>query len=178
MATATGEAHLRTSLHTEHEVETLERRLRARGPEAWLGISTDRAPRGMRRYATDLRLGTPSRGALSVIHKSAYVDLGPVAMDERATLTVEISWRSANLAPLFPVFSGWLTVRPGEIAIEGRYVPPGGPLGFVADRALMHRAARWTADWVLRELDGAPPRPALSHGSDAEPFKPDPSALT
>jgi hypothetical protein len=105
----------------------------------------------MRRYATDLRLGQPTDGARAAVHKSAYVDLGPVS-EEEGGMRVEVSWRSASLAPLFPVFSGWLTVRAGEFHLDGRYVPPGGPLGFVADRALMHKAARYTADWLLHEL--------------------------
>jgi hypothetical protein len=108
----------------------------------------------MRRYATDLRLGPASEGPLGAIRRSAFVDLGSVEFANE-TLRLEISWRSETLAPLFPVFSGWLTARIGEIAIEGRYVPPGGPLGFVADRALMHLAARYTLDWFLRELDHA-----------------------
>jgi hypothetical protein len=116
----------------------------------------------MRRYATDLRLARPPSGARAAIHKSAYVDLGSVERLEQA-LRVEISWRSASLAPLFPVFSGWLTVRPDEISIDGRYVPPGGPLGFVADRALLHRAARYTAEWLIGQLEQAAAQRSGSH---------------
>jgi hypothetical protein len=65
---------------------------------------------------------------------------------------VEISWRSATLAPLFPVFSGWLTVGPGELRLDGYYAPPGGALGLAADRALLRLAARGTARWLLGQL--------------------------
>ncbi len=177
MATSTGPTHLRASLHTDIAIDVIGQRLAAGGPDAWLGVSAEGAPHGMRRYATDLRLGAPSRGSRAVIHKSAYVDIGPVTRSGSESLKVEISWRSASLAPLFPVFSGWLRARPGEIAIIGRYVPPGGPLGFVADRALLHRAARYTVDWLLRELDGATLRPAAHSESAPEPSKPDPSPL-
>lgn len=146
-----GSTRLRSSLRTGLDVRVVGPLLGNGGPERWLGISVPGGPPDMRRYATDLRLGQPADGPRRAIHKSAYVDLGSVSEDE-AGMRVEVSWRSASLAPLFPVFSGWLTVRAGELHLDGRYVPPGGPLGFVADRALMHKAARYTADWLLHEL--------------------------
>jgi hypothetical protein len=105
----------------------------------------------MRRFAVDLRLRPDDGGLLATLHKAANVDLGP---SQRLTdgLRVEISWRSATLAPLFPVFSGWLTVHPGELRLDGYYAPPGGPFGLVADRAFLHLAARGTARWLLRQL--------------------------
>jgi hypothetical protein len=118
---------------------------------AWLGQPAADPPSGMRRFATDLRLGPDDGGLLATLHKAAYVDLG-VSQHVRDGLRVEISWRSATLAPLFPVFSGWLTVGPGALRLDGYYAPPGGAIGMVADRALLHLAARGTARWLLRQL--------------------------
>ena len=142
---------LHTTLRTALMVDDVGRMLRTGGPDRWLGDSVAGGPQDMRRYATDLRMSRQPLARRLPLRKSAFVDVGPVErIDE--SLRVEVSWRSASLAPLFPVFSGWLTVRPDEIVIDGRYVPPGGSLGFVADRALMHRAARYTAEWLLGEL--------------------------
>lgn len=126
------------------------------GPQAaaWLGPEADESPAGMRRFATDLRLGPDDHGLLAPLRKAAYVDLGtPQRVGDG--LRIEISWRSASLAPLFPVFSGWLTIRPGELVLEGHYAPPGGTIGLLADRALLHLAARRTATSLLHQLRAA-----------------------
>ena len=140
---------------------SVEHAARLCGPEAaaWLGPPVGQSPTGMQRFATDLRLGPHEGGLLATFHKAAYVDLGPGQRDGDG-LRFEISWRSATLAPLFPVFSGWLTVRPGELVLDGHYAPPGGAIGLLADRALLHLAARRTARSLLiqlREAAGASP---------------------
>ena len=168
MVSGSGLTRLRASLRAELELDDVGRLLRSGGPDGWLGVEVAGGPPDMRRYATDLRLRRASDRGRAAIHKSAYVDLGSVEQVGQ-TLRVEISWRSASLAPLFPVFSGWLNVRPDAIAIDGRYIPPGGPLGFVADRALMHRAARYTAEWFLGELDQAASQRTGGHGRSAHP---------
>ncbi len=109
----------------------------------------------LRRFVVDLRLriGGDS-AALTTISKAAYLDLGR----SQRTATgwqVEIGWRASTGAPLFPVFSGWLTIGPEELTIDGLYAPPGGTLGRVADRVLLHVAANATARWVLHEVDRA-----------------------
>lgn len=161
-------SRLHVAVPAQVELDSAGRLLRAGGPDGWLGDRVAGGPPDMRRYATDLRLGPPANRARGAIRKSAYIDLGSVEQRDRA-LRVEISWRSASLAPLFPVFSGWLTVRPDEITIDGRYVPPGGPLGFVADRALLHRAARYTAEWLLGELDQVASQRSGGHPRSAHP---------
>jgi hypothetical protein len=110
---------------------------------------------GLRRYAVDLRLRVGREdAALTTFRKAAFLDLGPVRRDG-ASPDVEISWRAASAAPLFPVFSGRLTVEPGELRIEGLYAPPGGAAGRIADRLLLHTAANATARWLLGALDDA-----------------------
>ena len=102
----------------------------------------------------DLRLRVSERPGLVTFGKAAYVDLGevlPLADGWQA----EVSWRAASLAPLFPVFSGTLVARTGELSVSGWYAPPGGAVGRLADRALLHIAAEGTARSLLGEIDRA-----------------------
>jgi hypothetical protein len=120
----------------------------------WLGPEVEPAPTGMRRHQADLRLRVSDRPSLVTFGKAAYVDLGPVhPLDDG--WQVEVSWRASTLAPLFPVFSGTIVARRGELTLSGWYAPPGGVVGRVADQALLHVAANGTARWVLGELDRA-----------------------
>jgi len=163
-----GPVRLHASVPSQISPEVAARLL---GPDvaAWLGQPAADAPPGMRRFAADLRLRPADGGLLAIIHKAAYVDLG-ASRRVSDGLRVEISWRSATLAPLFPVFSGWLTVGPRELRLDGYYAPPGGAIGVIADRALLHVAARATARWLLRKLRQAaaesrsvPAEPAVPH---------------
>ena len=109
----------------------------------------------LRRYGLDLRLRVGGESAaISTFGKAAYLDLGR----SRRTQTgweSEIGWQASSAAPLFPVFSGWLTIGPDELRIDGFYAPPGGAMGLVADRVLLHVAANATARWVLSEIGRA-----------------------
>jgi hypothetical protein len=109
----------------------------------------------VRRFAVDLRLRVGGEAAaLTSPGKSAYVDLG-WPRRTAGGWQVEISWLASTAAPLFPVFSGWLTIGLEALRIDGLYAPPGGPVGFIADRILLHAAANATARWVLSEIDRA-----------------------
>jgi hypothetical protein len=108
----------------------------------------------MRRYHADLRLRVSERPSLVTFGKAAYVDFGPV-MPLNDGWQVEVSWRASTLAPLFPVFSGTIVARGEELTLSGWYSPPGGELGRIADRVLLHIAATGTASWLLGELDAA-----------------------
>jgi len=109
----------------------------------------------MRRSAVDLQLRVGRNDAgLATFHKAAFLDVGPVR-PAGAGFEAEIAWRAATAAPLFPVFSGRVVSEPGELRIEGIYAPPGGVVGRLADRVLLHTAANATARWVLRQLDVA-----------------------
>ena len=134
------------------------------GPEAsrWVGEQLSSSTEGVRRYQVDMRLRVGGEGAgLTTFRKAAYLDLGtPVRIP--GAWEVEIGWRASSAAPLFPVFSGRLRVGAGEIAIEGLYAPPGGMVGRVADRLLLHVAATGTARWLLDEIDRAAREPAGS----------------
>ena len=122
----------------------------------WADERVDHPESGeMRRFEVDLRLRVGGESAaLTTFSKAAYVDLGR----PRRTPTgweVEIGWRASSAAPLFPVFSGWLAINPSELRVDGIYAPPGGVVGRVADRMLLHVAANATARWLLDEIDRA-----------------------
>ena len=130
-------------------------RLLEAGAAAWGGEPVGDAPNGMRRFSVDLRLrvGGPDSG-LVTFRKAALLDIGwPHRTANR--WTAEVAWRAANAVPLFPVFSGELHISPGSLWLTGLYAPPGGVVGRIADRALLHVAANGTARWVLTELERA-----------------------
>jgi hypothetical protein len=120
---------------------------------AWLGEPIAAAPHGLRRFAVDLRLRVGGEGAgLATFRKAAFLDVGEPMRTPRGW-RVELGWRASTAAPLFPVFSGTLLMEDGQLRLEGLYAPPGGVLGRVADRLLLHVAANGTARWLLDELE-------------------------
>lgn len=130
-----------------------------RAARTWLGPELEPSPLGMRRHQADLRLRVSEHPALVTFSKAAYVDIGPVRpLDDG--WEVEVSWQASTLAPLFPVLSGTIVARGDELTLSGWYAPPGGAVGRVADRALLHIAAQGTARWLLGELDDAAARGA------------------
>lgn len=123
----------------------------------WLGRRVSEEASEIRRFSCDLELRVgPDRWA--TFRKSAIVGLGAPTRDHDAWV-VPIEWRAAALAPLFPVFVGHLRLSVDRIELDGRYAPPGGSIGYVLDRALLHIAARGTGRWFLQKvltvLDGA-----------------------
>jgi hypothetical protein len=128
----------------------------AAGRVPWADGMEERPPAaGLRRYLVDLRLRLGAEGAaVTTFRKAAYLDLG----SPRRTgdgWELDISWRAAGAAPLFPVFAGRLAIEGDAMKIEGIYAPPGGVVGRVADRVLLHVAANATARWLLDEIDRA-----------------------
>jgi hypothetical protein len=119
----------------------------------WLGevVQAPDLTDGTVRYLTDLVLPLPPDGRLLSLRKAALVDVGQ-GVPTPDGCEVPIAWRSASLAPLFPVFAGRIVVKATGLSIEGHYAPPGGALGFAADRVLLHTAARGTARWLLDHL--------------------------
>jgi len=120
----------------------------------WLGeaVPVSDVAAGTRRYLTDLVLPLPPDGRLLSLRKAALVDLGPVDATMADGCEAPIAWRSASLAPLFPVFAGRVIVRTTGVGLEGHYAPPGGAVGRAADRMLLNTAARGTARWFLDRL--------------------------
>ncbi|HEY8199435.1 MAG TPA: hypothetical protein VIF44_06650 [Candidatus Limnocylindrales bacterium] len=165
--TAAGTVHLRLSRRARIELESARQRL---GAATWLGFeigTVDRPLRGTptkdatetRRYETDLGLPLRPGSQRTIFRKAALVELG-VPETNATGLRVPIAWRSATMAPLFPVFAGALEVLPDELVLDGWYAPPGGSAGLVVDRALLNLAARGTARWFLDRIAEAIETPA------------------
>ena len=114
----------------------------------WLGTPVPATRPEYRRFLTDLSLPIREHAPTLVFRKAAYIDLG-AAHETAAGFEIEIAWQSSSLAPLFPVFSGHLTLTPTEFRLEGFYAPPGGELGAALDKAFLGIAARGTARWFL-----------------------------
>ncbi len=120
---------------------------------SWLGRPIDPPlghPEG-RRFATDLELPILDGSGKGPIRKSALIDLGQAQIVDDSVL-VEIAWRSASLAPFFPVFAGHLRISVTRLTLDGRYAPPFGKLGLLIDEALLHLVARRTAQAFLDRL--------------------------
>ncbi len=117
----------------------------------WLGRPVDTPPGGgQRRIATDLEL--PVRdGSGPAVRKAALIDVG-VVHETGDGVGVLIAWRSASLAPLFPVFAGHLEIKRSGLTLEGRYAPPFGKFGLLIDRSLLYAIADRTAEAFLERV--------------------------
>jgi hypothetical protein len=113
----------------------------------------------MRRHQADLRLQVSDKPSFAIFSKAAFVDFGPI-LPTNDGWEVEVGWRASSMAPLFPVFSGRIVARGNELSLSGWYAPPGGTLGRVTDRVLLHIAASRTARWLLSGIDQAAARSA------------------
>ena len=128
----------------------LDRAILALGDLSWLGEpsneSTDGRPADphARRIVSDLLLPILDGSSKGPVRKAAFIDLGP-ARSVGDRVFVEIAWRSASFAPLFPVFAGRLSISASDIVLEGRYAPPFGKLGLLLEQALLHLVADRTA---------------------------------
>jgi len=129
----------------------LDRVAVAFGPDAaWLGEPLPPVTSGTRLFACDLELRVlPDRHA--TFRKSAVVGLGEPVRD-RGGWMVPIEWRAATHAPLFPVFAGHLRLTARHLELDGQYLPPGGTVGYVLDRLLLHVAASGTGRWFLQKV--------------------------
>jgi hypothetical protein len=120
---------------------------------AWLGEPMLPVVPGTRLFACDLELRVlPDRRA--TFRKSAVVGLGEPVRD-RSGWMVPIEWRAATHAPLFPVFAGHLRLTARHLELDGQYLPPGGTVGYVVDRVLLHVAASGTGRWLLQKVIAA-----------------------
>lgn len=144
-----GSARLNVSLGT---TVRLDRVMTTFGAEEapWLGERVAVGPNGMRRFSCDLELlvGPETR---SLFRKAAIVGLGTPREGGDGWI-VPVEWFAASLAPLFPVFVGELRLDSDRVELRGNYLPPGGVIGSVLDRALLSRAARGTGRWFLRKI--------------------------
>jgi len=143
--------HLRAARRWHGDLEEARVAL-GEGLSTWLGTQLPgRSDANRRVFEADLLLPLQGPSAAFVFRKAALVEIGDIA-PEGAGFRVEVGWRSATLAPLFPVFVGNLTLAPGRIVLDGFYSPPGGEVGVILDRALLNMAARRTAGWFISRV--------------------------
>jgi hypothetical protein len=91
-----------------------------------------------------------------LLAKTVEVTLGPVRRHDDATL-LAFSWQASGHPSLFPALDADLEVSPlgesqSELSLRGRYEPPGGAPGRVADRLVLHRLADATVRAFLSRL--------------------------
>lgn len=131
----------------------LDRAILALSDLSWLGRATDGPPSRpqLRHVVTDLDLPILDRSSTGPVRKAALIDLGP-ARQVGDRVLVEIAWRSASFAPLFPVFAGQLSISANDIVLDGRYAPPLGTLGLLLNQALLHLVARRIAGALVARL--------------------------
>jgi len=122
------------------------------GRSAWLGELVEAGEReDAGRYLLDLELRVSDSAPRVAFRKAAYIDLGPLEPDPEGP-ALEVSWRAAGMATLFPVFAGRLAWRDAELVLDGYYAPPGGSVGVIADRLLLNVAARATGRRLLERI--------------------------
>jgi hypothetical protein len=119
----------------------------------WLGDVVDPPPGrpDLIRVQTDMAFTLQADRREVVFRKAALLDIG-MGPARDCGCAGEIAWRAASFAPLFPLFAGRLTVTRSRLQLEGVYAPPGGQLGLLIDRAMIHRVADRTARWFLDKL--------------------------
>jgi len=119
----------------------------------WLGrmVASPPGRPDLVRVETDLALTLRSDTSPLVFKKAAFVDLGVRSPTEDGC-TTEIGWRASSFSPLFPVFAGQLIVSRRRLHLHGVYAPPGGQLGLLIDRTMVHRFAERTGRWFLDRL--------------------------
>ncbi|MGH2464633.1 MAG: hypothetical protein ACRDGI_04165 [Candidatus Limnocylindrales bacterium] len=146
----TGTVHLAAGIEGHFQIATC---LVALEGLEWLGepIGVEPTEDGWRRIRSVLELPVTDGSSPGPIRKGALIDIGPVQRSDDA-IQVEIAWQSDSTAPLFPIFAGHLTVRPGELRLDGEYEPPFGRLGLLIDARLLHFVARRTAQALLARI--------------------------
>jgi hypothetical protein len=120
---------------------------------AWLGPLT-RLPGSPTRWSLELDIGFGLGSDAMTVRKAAVAEMGQVRVAD-GSVTVDVDWRAATFAPLFPVFAGHLVVGTDRIGLHGRYAPPFGRIGLVVDRALLHLVATGTAMAFLARVVAA-----------------------
>lgn len=88
------------------------------------------------------------------LYKRVRLEVGtPYVVQRGAQAVLPIRWRPSGGPPLFPDMSGDLTLQPfgtdrTQLTLSANYRPPGGRLGVMVDRAVLHLLA----DATVREF--------------------------
>jgi hypothetical protein len=113
-------------------------------PEAWLPVLAERADAAGADYLTEVGFGD---GLLRLDRRVAVSVRPGVAVGE--TWMLPIVWEAVGAGGLFPSLEADIEVAAlgpsrTHLSLSGRYRPPGGTVGRIADRALFHRVAEAT----------------------------------
>jgi hypothetical protein len=113
-------------------------------PEAWLPALADHANAVGAAYLTEVGFGD---GVLRLDRRVA-VDVRP-GQQVGDTWVLPIAWEAVGADALFPSLEADIEVAAlsptrTHLSLSGRYRPPGGAIGRIADRALFHRVAEAT----------------------------------
>ena len=103
-----------------------------------------------------LRLKVAPGSWPTLLAKQVEVRLGPVRRHGEVTL-IAFTWSATGPGSLFPALDADLEVSPlgeerSEVALHGRYDPPGGGVGRGMDRLLLNRLANATVRAFLSNL--------------------------
>lgn len=92
--------------------------------------------------ATVVALGLRSR--LGAIDKEVEIELDEPLLREDIVV-VPVRWRATGAPLLFPAMDGQLEIcrlgRATHVSLLGNYTPPGGSLGRLVDRTVLHHVA-------------------------------------
>jgi hypothetical protein len=120
---------------------------------SWLGqvVAPPPGRPDLIRVESDLAFILRNDGREVSFKKAALIDIG---MSPAIGLGCvgEISWRASSFSPLFPVFAGRLSISGNRIELHGVYAPPGGQLGVLIDKTMIHGFAEKTARWLLDKI--------------------------
>jgi hypothetical protein len=130
----------------------LQRAVNELGDIGWLGVGRPDVESSTRVVTTELELPLRNPSAGSSIRIPALMEVGLPVVTGQA-VAVDLSWRSATLTPLFPLFVGRLVVSAKDVTLDGRYAPPFGRIGLLIDRELLHLVARRTGLALLGRFD-------------------------
>lgn len=130
---------------------------------------------------TEGRTGLHVRRAGLDVSREVQVVLGDLEM-EGHSMRIPVRWADARRPRFFPVLEATLEITPAgpdsgpatRLALSGRYVPPLGRLGVVADTLAGHRVVlesvdRFLGDLVERLERDLPPEPARAAVTPPEP---------
>jgi hypothetical protein len=119
----------------------------------WLGAGAEAEEPNRARVSLDIGVGLDPATTIRV-RKAALVDIGSSRVGD-GEIRLDVAWRAATFAPLFPVFAGELVITPQQLGLHGRYAPPFGRFGLLIDRALLHLIAVGTATTFLARVEAA-----------------------
>jgi len=134
---------LRYYLVIESPFADVEAKVMAR-PEHWMPAMALQANGHGEKLLSELGLYLGKRR----VARRIEVKVGSPRQTEGVTL-LPIRWQAGTRAVLFPVLDGHLEVASlgpttTQVGLSASYQPPLGPVGKIADRALLHRVAEAT----------------------------------